>query len=71
MEKTMAELKSMSREERMEYFKAHKTELMDKTLEKVNGGAATVMLGENPNSECPYKGCYYTSWGWVCDDDYC
>ena len=69
--KTLEELRGLSREERMEYFKAHRRELKDEGLEAVNGGAASVMLGENPNSDCPYNGCYFTSFGWVCDDEFC
>ena len=34
------ELRAKSREERMEYFMAHKSELMSFDLEEVSGGAA-------------------------------
>ncbi|MBR2762470.1 MAG: hypothetical protein IKE16_06760 [Solobacterium sp.] len=68
MEKKMLEeLKGMSREERMDYFRAHKSELMENALDTVNGGAAGRNSRENPNSSCPYKNCYYTSFGWICD----
>lgn len=60
----MEELKTMSREERAAYFKTHKSELLDETLEAVSGGKKGK---ENPNSSCPYKGNWYTSYGWVCN----
>ena len=60
-------MKGMSREERLEYFKAHKTELMDSQLAAVNGGArASSHKGENPNSDVPYNGNWISSYGFVC-----
>lgn len=35
---------------------------MEESLSCVNGGAGA-NNNENPNSEVPYKGNYYTSWG--------
>ena len=66
MDKELLEqLKDMSREERTEYFKEHKEELLSSSLENVNGGSGKTI--ENPNSEVPYKNNYYTSWGFVCE----
>ena len=39
---------------------------MEESLSCVNGGAGA-SDNENPNSEVPYKGNYYTSWGFVCN----
>ncbi|MBQ9159308.1 MAG: hypothetical protein IJ136_08285 [Erysipelotrichaceae bacterium] len=67
MDKSLLEqLKGMSREERTAYFNEHKSELMEESLSCVNGGAGA-SNNENPNSEVPYKGNYYTSWGFVCN----
>lgn len=66
MNQELEELKNLTREERSEYFKSHKADLLAADLEKVNGGAGDGH-GENPDSEVPYKGNYYTSWGFVCD----
>ena len=58
-------MKGKSREEREEYFKAHKSELLSAAdLKAVNGGGTT-----NPKSEVPYDGNYWTSWGFVCRGD--
>ena len=66
-QKTMEELKGMSREDRMAYFNANKSALMERDLEVVNGGSASVRPHENPDSDCPYNRCYFTSFGWICD----
>jgi hypothetical protein len=63
----MEQLKSLSREERTDYFKSHKRDLMELSLEAINGGMMTKGGRENPNSSCPYNNCYYTSFGWICD----
>lgn len=65
MEKELLEaLKNKTREERTEYFNAHKAELLDESLASVNGGAGGYT---NPNSDVPdAKGNYYTSWGFIC-----
>ena len=72
MEKEMLEsLKKMSREERLEYFKEHKSEIMDESLKEVSGGS--VIKGRNPNTESrgddDGNGNYYTSWGWTCQGE--
>ena len=55
-------MKGKSKEERAEYFKSHKAELISASgLKSVNGGATT-----NPNSEVPFDGNYWTSWGFAC-----
>ena len=69
MEKELLEsLKAKSREERMEYFNAHKSELLDDSLEAVSGGYD--FKDRNPNTESrgdnDGNGNYYTSWGWTC-----
>jgi hypothetical protein len=72
MDKELLEsLKAKSREERMEYFNAHKSELLDDSLEAVSGGRD---LGDrNPNTESrgddDGNGNYYTSWGWTCQGE--
>ena len=69
MNKMMETMKSMSREERAEYFKAHKSELMDSALEKASGGTAGKEV-ENPNSEVTlYEGNWITSFGYVCNGE--
>ena len=60
----LKELKGKSREERSEYFKSHRSELLAAGLEKVNGGASTEVV--NPDSEVPYAGKWYSSLGFVC-----
>ena len=65
-QKMLDELRNKSREERLEYFKANKSALMEAALESISGGAAA-KGNENPHSSCPYKGNWYTSWGWVCN----
>ena len=58
-------MKGKSREERAEYFKAHKAELLSASdLKSVNGGATT-----NPNSEVPYGGNWWSSFGYVCEGE--
>ena len=42
---------------------------MEESLSCVNGGAGA-NNNENPNSEVPYIGNYYTSWGFVCNDSH-
>ena len=71
MEKEMLEsLKSMSREERLEYFNDHKSEIIDESLKEVSGGT---IGGRNPNTESrgdnDGNGNYYTSWGWTCQGE--
>ena len=59
----MKMMKNMSRTERTEYFKSHKSELLSKGLETVNGGVVRCEV-ENPNSEeIPYKGNWISSDG--------
>ena len=64
-------LKEMSREERAEYFKKNKSDLLGDVLSAVNGGTAKSLASggkENPNSEeCPYNGNWVSSFGYVCD----
>ena len=58
----IASLKGKSREERTEFFKSHKPELPSMSdLKEVSGGKTS-----NPNSSVPWKGNYYTSWGFAC-----
>ncbi len=58
----MESLKGKSREERAEYFKSHKSQLISvEDLKTVSGGATS-----NPDSSVPWKGNYYTSWGFAC-----
>ena len=63
------EIKTKSREERAEFFKEHKSELFDEFLNRVNGGILAEASGENPDSEVPYCGSWYSSYGYVCDGD--
>ena len=71
MNKKMLEsMKNMSREERMEFFKAHKAELMESALDSVNGGAYQPKTNENPMSDIvPYKDRWISSWGYICDGE--
>ena len=59
-QKLLDSLKGMSREERAEYFAVNRTDLASSGLDAANGG------GENPNSSCPYKNCWVTSFGYIC-----
>lgn len=64
--KTMEELKGMSREERMAYFRQSKSALENSALESVNGGKGDT-TNNNPNSSgVDDKGNYYSSWGYSC-----
>ena len=67
MDKSLIEaIKGKSREERAAFFQTHKAELLSETqLKSVNGGATT-----NPDSEVPFNGDWYSSWGFVCDGDH-
>lgn len=64
--KIVDELKGMSREERAEYFRQHKSELLDSDLQNVSGGR-NAEPGENMASEVPYDGNWYTSRGFICE----
>ena len=68
MDKELIEsMRNKSREERLAFFKEHKNELIDDALQAVNGGAGG--YGRNPNSEeCPYAGCWWSSRGFICND---
>lgn len=71
MDKTLLdEIKAKSREERAEFFKEHKSELFDELLNRINAGFETTGKGENPDSEVPYCGSWYSSYGYVCDGDH-
>ncbi len=64
-EELLESMKGKSREERTAFFLAHKTELLDDEMLKVNGGAAGGYT--NPNSDVPdANGNYWTSWGFIC-----
>ena len=67
MDKSLIEaIRGKSREERTTFFLSHKANLLaESELKSVNGGATT-----NPQSSVPYKGNYYTSWGFVCDGNH-
>ena len=71
MNKKMLEsMKNMSREERMEFFKAHKSELLESALTAVNGGTYQPKTNENPMSDIvPYKDRWISSWGYICDGE--
>lgn len=59
-------IKGKSREERKAFFLAHKEELLDSELLKVNGGTEEGGY-TNPNSDVPdANGNYWTSWGFIC-----
>lgn len=64
MDKSLIEaMKGKSREERKDFFVSHKAELLSPAdLKSVNGGATT-----NPNSEVPFNGNWWSSWGFVCE----
>ena len=72
MNKKMLEsMKNMSREERLDFLKAHKSEFLESVLETVNGGAVNGgRTNENPNSDIvPYKDRWISSWGYICDGE--
>ena len=59
-------MKGKSREERADYFKNHKSELLSvDDLKSVNGGGTT-----NPRSEVPFDGNWWTSWGFACKGEH-
>lgn len=65
-EKLVEMLKGKSREERKGLFMSNRSALLDESLDAVNGGNGTDV--ENPNSEeCPYKGNWVSSFGYVCN----
>ena len=62
--KNMKDLKHMTREERLKYFKENKSELLESELSQVNGGTAD---RDNPNSEgVDYFEHFCSSWGYIC-----
>ena len=64
--KEMEEIKEMSREERDAYFESRKEDIQEKNLDDVNGNDAVEV--ENPDSkEIPYKGNWWSSFGYVCN----
>ncbi|MBR2760009.1 MAG: hypothetical protein IKD66_02460 [Solobacterium sp.] len=69
--KIMEQLKGMSKEERIPFFKAHKSELAETVLHSVNGGTGNdAELIANPNSEeCPFEGNWISSDGYVCNGE--
>ncbi|SCW61631.1 hypothetical protein SAMN02910456_02193 [Ruminococcaceae bacterium YRB3002] len=70
MDKNLIEsMKGKSREERAEMFKANKDAFLGADdLAAVNGGAGA--SAENPNSdECPYKGSWVSSFGYICNGE--
>ena len=58
-------IKGLSREERKQYFESHKSELLDDSLKAVNGGTGEDV--ENPTSEIPFGGNWFSSPGFVCE----
>ena len=71
-------IKGLSREERAEFFKKNKADILALSaddLSKVNGGAGAGCYrdpgaNENPNSEeIPYGGAWYTSFGFICNGE--
>ena len=67
MQKTIDELKKMSREDRLAYFNDNKESMLSiDDLDSVNGGV--IDKPRNPDSEGIWRGCYYTSLGYVCRD---
>jgi hypothetical protein len=64
-----AEMKNLSRDERVDYFKMNKSSILDSALSAVNGGKSD---GErkNPNSEIiPFEGNWFSSDGYVCNGE--
>lgn len=62
----MDKIKGMSREERAQFFMDNKSAILNpEALDEVNGGLAS--NGENTNSEVPYTGNWYSSFGFVCE----
>lgn len=65
--KVLESIKGLSREERKQYFESHKAELLDDSLKAVNGGTNAEI--ENPTSEVPYGGNWFSSPGFVCEGE--
>jgi len=66
MDKKMElDLGGMDRLARADYFAAHKSELAAVGMDNANVGDV-----ENPNSSiCPYKNCWYSSPGFICNGE--
>ena len=60
-------LKALNKIDRARYLAEHKPELGFSDLDRVNG--ANGANQENPNSETPYKGNYYSSYGFICEGE--
>jgi len=58
------EMLEMNREERKCFLENNKPELSDNMLDAVNNDCGTEV--ENPDSDCPYKGNWISSEGFVC-----
>jgi hypothetical protein len=65
----LSQMKSLNRDERVDYFKMNKSSILDSALSAVNGGKSD---GErkNPNSEIiPFEGNWFSSDGYVCNGE--
>ena len=79
--KELERIKGLSREERVEFFNKNKNEILALNaddLAAVNGGflwwndddsAYKPKPHENPDTDCPYRDCYYSSFGFICDGE--
>ena len=65
----LSEMKSLSREERVDFFKQNKSALLESALSAVNGGKDD---GErkNPNSDIvPFENNWMSSFGYICNGE--
>lgn len=62
--KVLEELKGMTTEERLSYFKAHKGEILDELLKSVNGGNDAGV--KNPDSEDVFENAIFSSFDFIC-----
>ena len=66
----LASLEGKTKEEQAKIIRNYKSSLQSSDLQAVNGGENTEDPKENPNSEeVPYKGNWYSSFGFVCDGE--
>jgi len=71
-QKTLEELKAMSREDRLAYFEANKKTLLNTDdLDNVNGGTGTNVINPDSRGDDDGLGNYYTSLGYTCQGIVC
>ena len=66
----LSQMRSLRREERLDFFKLNKSSLLDSALSAVNGGKAAGGERKNPNSDIiPFEDNWMSSDGYICNGE--